>query len=35
MFHGGVDPWLLDEVWWWRSGDVWFWSWICFAPSAR
>jgi hypothetical protein len=26
MLHGSVDPRLLDEVRWWRSDDLWFWS---------
>jgi hypothetical protein len=26
MVHGGVDPGLLDEVQWWRSDDLWYWS---------
>jgi hypothetical protein len=26
MLHGGVDPGLLDEVQWWRSDDLWYWS---------
>jgi hypothetical protein len=26
MIHGGVDPGLLDEVQWWRTDDLWFWS---------
>ena len=26
MLHGGVDPGLLDEVQWWRTDDLWYWS---------
>jgi hypothetical protein len=26
MLHGGVDPGLLDEVQWWQSNDLWYWS---------
>lgn len=26
MLHGGVDPGVLDEVQWWRTDDVWYWS---------
>jgi hypothetical protein len=26
MIHGGVNPGLLDEVQWWRTDDLWFWS---------
>jgi hypothetical protein len=26
MLHGGVDPGLLDEVQWWQSDDLWYWS---------
>jgi hypothetical protein len=26
MLRGGVDPGLLDEVVWWRTDDLWFWS---------
>jgi hypothetical protein len=26
MHRGGVDPGLLDEVSWWRTDDLWFWS---------
>src|SRR4029079_693706 len=26
MIHGGVDPGLLDEVQWWRTDDLWYWS---------
>jgi hypothetical protein len=26
MLRGGVDPGLLDEVHWWRSDDLWYWS---------
>jgi hypothetical protein len=26
MMRAGVDPGLLDEVMWWRTGDLWFWA---------
>ena len=26
MLHGGVDPGLLDEIQWWQTDDVWYWS---------
>jgi hypothetical protein len=26
MLHGGVDPGLLDEVQWWQTDDLWYWS---------
>lgn len=26
MLRAGVDPGLLDEVSWWRTDDLWFWS---------
>jgi hypothetical protein len=26
MVRGGVDPGLLDEVMWWRTDDLWFWT---------
>jgi len=26
MLRGGVDPGLLDEVVWWQTDDLWFWS---------
>ena len=26
MLHGGVDPGLLDEILWWQTDDVWYWS---------
>jgi len=26
MIHGGVNPGLLEEVQWWRTDDLWFWS---------
>jgi hypothetical protein len=26
MLHGGVDPGLLEEVQWWRTDDLWYWS---------
>jgi hypothetical protein len=26
MIRAGVDPGLLDEVVWWRTDDLWYWS---------
>jgi hypothetical protein len=26
MLHGNVHPGFLDEVRWWRTHDVWYWS---------
>jgi hypothetical protein len=26
ILHGGVDPGLLDEVQWWQTDDLWYWS---------
>jgi hypothetical protein len=26
MLNGSVDPGLLDEVQWWRTDDLWYWS---------
>jgi hypothetical protein len=35
MIHGGVDPGLLDEVQWWRTDDLWFWSLEALAVYVR
>jgi hypothetical protein len=35
MIHGGVDPGLLDEVQWWRTDDLWFWSLEALAVYLR
>jgi hypothetical protein len=35
MLHGGVDPGLLDEVQWWRSDDLWYWSLEALAVYIR
>ena len=35
MLHGGVDPGLLDEVQWWRTDDVWYWSLEALAVYVR
>ncbi len=35
MSHGGVDPGLLDEVQWWRSDDLWYWSLEALAVYIR
>jgi hypothetical protein len=35
MIHGGVDPGLLDEVQWWRTDDVWYWSLEALAAYVR
>lgn len=35
MTHGGVDPGLLDEVQWWRTDDLWFWSLEALAVYVR
>jgi hypothetical protein len=35
MLHGGVDPGLLDEVRWWRSDDLWYWSLEALAVYVR
>ena len=35
MLHGGVDPGLLDEVQWWRSDDLWYWSLEALAAYIR
>ena len=35
MLRGGVDPGLLDEVTWWRTDDVWFWSLEAFVVYVR
>jgi hypothetical protein len=35
MLHGGVEPGLLDEVQWWRSDDLWYWSLEALAAYVR
>ena len=35
MLHGGVDPGLLDEVQWWTSDDLWYWSLEALAAYVR
>jgi hypothetical protein len=35
MLHGGVDPGLLDEVQWWRTDDLWYWSLEALAAYIR
>jgi hypothetical protein len=35
MLRGGVDPGLLDEVEWWRSDDLWYWSLEALAAYGR
>jgi hypothetical protein len=35
MVQGGVDPGLLDEVQWWRSDDLWYWSLEALATYVR
>jgi hypothetical protein len=35
MLHGGVDPGLLDEVQWWHSDDLWYWSLEALAVYIR
>jgi hypothetical protein len=35
MLHGGVDPGLVDEVQWWRSDDLWYWSLEALAVYVR
>jgi hypothetical protein len=35
MLRGGVDPGLLDEVQWWRSDDLWYWSLEALAVYVR
>jgi hypothetical protein len=35
MIHGGVDPGLLDEVQWWRTDDLWYWSLEALAVYVR
>ena len=35
MIHGAVDPALLDEVQWWQTDDVWYWSLEAFVVYAR
>jgi hypothetical protein len=35
MLNGGVDPGLLDEVQWWRTDDLWYWSLEALAAYVR
>jgi hypothetical protein len=35
MLHGGVDPGLLNEVQWWRTDDLWYWSLEALATYVR
>jgi hypothetical protein len=35
MLHGGVDPGLLDELQWWRTDDLWYWSLEALALYGR
>ena len=35
MLHGGVDPGLLDEIQWWQTDDVWYWSLEAFVAYVR
>lgn len=35
MLRAGVDPGLLDEVSWWRSDDLWYWSLEAFVVFVR
>jgi hypothetical protein len=35
MLHGGVDPGLLDEIQWWRTDDLWYWSLEAVATYVR
>ena len=35
MLRGGVDPGLLDEVQWWRTDDLWYWSLEALAAYVR
>ena len=35
MLRGGVDPGLLDEVQWWRTDDLWYWSLEALAVYVR
>ena len=35
MLHGGVDPGLLDEVQWWCTDDLWYWSLEALAAYVR
>jgi hypothetical protein len=35
MLNGGVDPGLLDEVRWWRTDDLWYWSLEALAVYVR
>jgi hypothetical protein len=35
MLRGGVDPGLVDEMQWWRSDDLWYWSLEALAAYVR
>jgi hypothetical protein len=35
MNHGGVDAGLLEEVQWWRTDDLWYWSLEALATYVR
>ena len=35
MLDGGVDLGLLDEVQWWRTDDLWYWSLEALAVYVR
>jgi hypothetical protein len=35
MLDGGVDPGLLDEVRWWRTDVLWYWSLEALAAHVR
>jgi len=35
MLHGGVDPGLVDEVQWWQTDDLWYWSLEALAAYVR
>jgi hypothetical protein len=35
MLRGGVDPVLRDEVQWWQSDDLWYWSLEALAAYVR
>ena len=33
--RAGVDPGLLDEVYWWQSDDLWVWSFDALVVYVR
>jgi hypothetical protein len=35
MIRAGLTPDLLDEVTWWRSDDLWTWSWYALVVFVR